>query len=285
MAVQLANSILYADDDLLVIDKPAGVVVNQALANREPSIQEWLAQEYLPIRRIQTDWQQLLPVGFDSQYGSPDDIWRERQGIVHRLDKDTSGVLVIALNPGALVHLLRQFRMRQVHKKYLCLVHGGLTLEKGIINAPLQRAQKDRRRFAVTAGGREAVTEYTLQRQFSSFLPLQKTQEKANKLTEVVLKQLRANKDTYAQGFSLVACEPKTGRTHQIRVHLAHIKHPIVGDGVYVGKKRAKLDSLWCHRQFLHAAQLEFTHPRTGLMQRFSAPLPSDLDSALHLLA
>lgn len=286
MAAQLSQSILYADDDILVLNKPAGVVVNQAQANRESSVQEWLAQEYAPNHSVQSNWQSLVPAEFDAQYGSLEAIWSERQGIVHRLDKDTSGVLLLALNPGALVHLLRQFQQRQVHKKYLCLVHGGVALEKGIINAPLQRAQRDRRRFAVTAGGREAVTFYTVLQRYTSFMPLRKFSATSPKaaLPEEKLKILRANHDTYSQGFCLVECEPKTGRTHQIRVHFAHTKHPIVGDGMYVGKKRAKLDALWCPRQFLHAQYLEFNHPRTGDVMRFTAPLPLELDSVLQLL-
>lgn len=288
MVGQLEHSILFADEDIVVLNKPAGVVVNQAQANREPSLQEWFIQEYLPSRSLQSvEWQSLLPPEFDGQYGSPEDIWSERQGIVHRLDKDTSGILLLALNPGSLVHLLRQFQQRQVHKKYVCLVHGGISLAKGIINAPLQRAQKDRRRFAVTAGGREAVTQYEVTQRFSHLKPIQpalQSSASVSDLTSEELKVLRANRDTYSQGFSLVECEPKTGRTHQIRVHLAHLKHPIVGDSVYVGKKRAKLDALWCHRQFLHAEQLAFTHPRTGEALQFAAPLPTDLVSVLQLL-
>ena len=287
MVEQLSQTILYADDDILVLNKPAGVVVNQAQANRESSVQEWLAQEYLPAHPPQLDWQSLVPAQFDAQYGSPEEIWQERQGLVHRLDKDTSGVLILALNPGSLVNLLQQFRQRQVHKKYLCLVHGGVALAKGIINAPLQRAQRDRRRFAVTAGGREAVTLYTVEQRYSKFLPIQQPPSSllsSMRLTESELKELRANRDTYSQGFCLMECEPKTGRTHQIRVHLAHLKHPIVGDVLYVGKKRAKLDALWCSRQFLHAQYLEFTHPRTGNSMQFSAPLPPELDSVLQLL-
>jgi 23S rRNA pseudouridine1911/1915/1917 synthase len=283
MVEQLSQTILYADDDILILNKPAGVVVNQAIANREASVQEWFAQEYGSSQTKNSNWQSLVPAQFDAQYGSPEIIWSERQGIVHRLDKDTSGVLVLALNPGALVHLLRQFQQRQVHKKYCCLVHGGLALEKGIINAPLQRAQRDRRRFAVTPGGREAVTLYTVLQRYSSFLPISR-ESSPGLLSEEKLKILRANRDTYLQGFCLVECEPKTGRTHQIRVHLAHTKHPIVGDNMYVGKNRAKLDALWCPRQFLHAQYLEFTHPRTGATLQFTAPLPTELDSVLQLV-
>lgn len=290
----LTETILYADEDIVVLNKPAGLVVNQAQANRESSIQEWFAAEYLAKQGGVKDWAALVPVEFEEQFGSLEEIWNQRQGIVHRLDKDTSGVLILACNPGSLVHLLRQFKQRQIQKKYLCLVHGGVALEKGVINAPLQRAQRDRRRFAVTVGGREAVTTYTVLQRFSNLtlldprLTTQNVNHTGNSQSMIPsaesLKILRANRDTYLQGFCLLECEPKTGRTHQIRVHMAHTKHPIVGDNMYVGKKRAKLDGLWCPRQFLHAKTLEFLHPRTGERLSFSAPLPVELDSVLQVL-
>lgn len=293
-----SSHILFADEDIVVLNKPAGVVVNQADSNRSASIQEWM-REYVMSQPVVAEeiWQQQVPTDFDAQYGSPIQIWQERHGLVHRLDKDTSGVMVFAKHPGALVNLLQQFRLRKVHKTYLCLVHGGLPLAEGVINAPLKRALGDRKKFAVTIDGRPAVTAYKVleryqtlrcleQQSAQGFRPANEPKEGSTlSISPASLKMLRQHKPTYTQGFSLLACEPKTGRTHQIRVHLAHVQHPLVGDQVYVGKKRAKLDSLWCPRQFLHAQQLIFTHPRTNQPVTITCALPPDLDSVLQQLA
>lgn len=287
--IDFEKHIIFADADVLVLDKPSGVVVNKADSNRESSIQEWLV-DYLAKepQRTETEWMAQVPAEFDDQYGSPQDIWQERKGLVHRLDKDTSGILVLAKHPGSLVHLLRQFRLRQVHKTYTCLVHGGFQLEKGIINAPIKRAHGDRKKFAVTIDGREAVTAYTVIERYHQlrWLDSQLTiPDGGAELSVEAIKELRKHRATYTQGFSLVECQPKTGRTHQIRVHMTHVKHPLVGDAVYVGRKRASLDHLWCPRQFLHASRLTFTHPRSGEPTSFESTLPSDLRLALQQLS
>ncbi len=294
--IDLSSHILFADADVVVLDKPAGMVVNQADSNRSTSIQEWFT-EYLagqpevPV----SEWRSQVPADFNAQYGTPTNIWAERRGLVHRLDKDTSGVLLLAKHPGALVNLLSQFRLRQVQKTYVCLIHGGLSIPQGIINAPIKRAQGDRKKFAVTIDGREAVTTYKVIERYQALRclanhssvvqPLAADQVQPPPLPAAALKILRQNWVTYTQGFSLVECEPKTGRTHQIRVHLAHLQHPVVGDQVYVGKKRTNLDRLWCPRQFLHARHLTFTHPRTNQSLSVESPLPADLTSALQQLA
>lgn len=273
----LTMPILYEDEDLLVLNKPAGRVVNQAKTNSELSIQEevWLQVSELPIAR--GEWLVQIPDGFDDSFGDADTIWEQRQGMVHRLDKDTSGVLIWAKHPGALISLLAQFRQRTTAKEYLCLTHGRFTIDSDTINLPMKRAKFDRQRFAVDPEGRPAVTEYQVEASFSG-------------LNEVALashpeiKQIRKNLRLYQAGFSLVRCWPKTGRTHQIRVHLHALQHPIVGDTKYVGKKRAVVDQLWCARQFLHAAKLTINHPRTNQPVTFTAELPSDLEQALSLL-
>lgn len=293
--------VLYEDADILVINKPAGVVVNRADTTKEPTVQDWLTTQ-LPIwekASPRSTWEQLIPADFSMEFGTPEAIFTERLGIAHRLDKDTSGALMIAKNPGALVVLLQQFRDRHIQKTYTCLVHGGFAVPEGEISAPLGRSRQDRMKYAVTIDGRLALTAYKVSHHFGGLVGLVKPEKlgadvqdsryqgllaQFAKFPLKTQKTLRLNKDTYEQGFSLVECQPKTGRTHQIRVHLAHIHHPIVGDETYVGKKRAQLDSLWCSRQFLHAAQIMFTQPRTGERVTVAAPLPEDLQKVLSWL-
>jgi len=291
-------TILYEDTDLLVIDKPAGIVVNRADTNKEPTIQDWLETQ-LPVwaaEQPESNWRKLIPENFSVEFGTPEAIFQDRLGIAHRLDKDTSGALLVAKNPGALILLLQQFRDRVIQKKYSCLVHGDFPVPTGEVSAPLGRARGDRTKFTVTADGRIALTKYEVKRHFVGMAGLvepakiglgvkdPKMVEFENqflKLPEKARKLLRSNKPTYDQGFSLVECQPKTGRTHQIRVHMTHIHHPIVGDWVYVGKKRSKLDLLWCPRQFLHAAELSFIQPRSNQRLNILAPLPEDLKLVL----
>ncbi|HYD34596.1 MAG TPA: RluA family pseudouridine synthase [Vitreimonas sp.] len=280
----LKPTILFEDNDLLLINKPPGLVLNRAQTVTEPTVQDWM-EEYLGgaagIEQIIANsqaWLAVIPAQFDAQFGTPETIFRERLGIVHRLDKDTSGVLLLAKNPGSLVHLLRQFKDRQVSKTYLCLTHGKFKLEKGVVSAPLGRASHNRLQFAVQPEGRAAITEYEVQ-VFYPHLNLEKILE----LPTAKGQNIRKKSQIY-QGFSLVKCWPKTGRTHQIRVHMAHLQHPLVGDSTYAGKKRQGLDATWCPRQFLHAEQLEFTHPRTQEQVSFTAPLTADLERALSLL-
>lgn len=286
--------ILYEDPDLWVFNKPAGLVVNEAQTTTEETVQSILKKtlaESAGEIAVENDWQALVPSDFDATYGTPSDIFALRQGMVHRLDKQTSGILVWAKNPGSLVNLLAQFKTRTVDKTYVALVHGKIDAPKATLNYPLGRASRDRKVFAVTADGRPAVTEYQLKQLFNRL-----KQDKAVELIwpKVALNQTIATHlktphqllkrlEMY-QGFSLIECHPLTGRTHQIRVHMAHIRHPLVGDMTYVGRKRQTLDPLWCPRHFLHAATLTFKHPRTGEELTFSAPLSTDLQAVLALL-
>lgn len=269
--------VIFEDTDLVVLNKPAGIVVNEADSVKGETIQAWLAEK-LSILNLHSPvdpsaWSELVPADFANEYGSPEEIFSQRQGLVHRLDKDTSGVMVAAKNPGALVNLLAQFRLRQVQKEYTCLVHGKLRVPRGIIDAPLGRARVDRQKFAVVADGRTAVTAYEVLTYFTG-------------LNDRGLEKLGStrNKASIYQGFSLVKARPKTGRTHQVRVHMKHWQHPLVGDHKYVGKKRTRLDKLWCKRQFLHASQISFTHPRTQEKLVFTAQLTSDLQASMGLL-
>lgn len=273
--------ILFEDQDLVMINKPAGVVVNDATSVSGLTIQQWMREYLLSVPEMpESEWQPQVPSDFDPQYGSPTDIFVERLGMVHRLDKNTSGVLVLAKHPGSLVNLLAQFRLRQVEKEYVCLVHGLVESGSGVIDAPLGRSNRDRKKFAVVADGRPAITEYMVEEIYSAI--------NAKKLEQAVgvnlAREIATKSERIYQGFSLVRCFPKTGRTHQIRVHMAHIQHPLVGDTTYVGKKRQKLDPLWCPRHFLHASKLTLHHPRTGEPLTVTAPLTADLVGVQSLL-
>lgn len=228
--------IIFEDETILVLDKPTGLVVNRAETTlKEGTLQTWI-ENYFDLNNF--------GIG-------------NRAGIVHRLDKDTSGILVVAKTKEAFANLQRQFKERKVEKKYLALVHGKVEPAKGIIRASVGRSPFNRKKFGVFLGGREAETEYKILRYY----------------------------DTKILGaFSLVELRPKTGRTHQIRVHLKYIGRPVVGDDFYAGRKTARGDRLWCPRQFLHASYLSFAHPKTNKTVKLSSPLPTDLKKALEVL-
>jgi 23S rRNA pseudouridine1911/1915/1917 synthase len=212
--------IVHLDEDLAVIDKPAGLVVHPAPSHIGPTL--------------------VSELGDLLGGGDP-----ERPGIVHRLDKDTSGLMVVARNPEALVALQQAVRERRVERRYLALAGGRLASRTGTIDAPIGRASKRRTRMAVAgAASRDARTHF-----------------------EVL--------ELLARGTYLEA-RLETGRTHQIRAHFAAIGHPLVGDSTYGGKVRYGLG-----RQFLHAHRLAFRHPGTGAPLDFSSPLPEDLAAAL----
>lgn len=227
--------IVYEDDTLVVVNKPAGLVVHPAAGMPSGTLANALAYHF-----------QQLPGGGSSV----------RPGLVHRLDRDTSGLLVVAKTEVALENLSDQFRDRTVFKSYLALVHGRVLSNSGKIDQPLARDPGNRTRMAIVRGGRNALTLYRVRRSFDRF--------------------------------TLLDVELKTGRTHQIRVHLAWMKHPVVGDETYGGgrdntiqdaRRRAQVRSLG--RQFLHAEKLGFTHPKTGEWVKFETPLPEELSELL----
>ena len=220
--------LLYEDDDVLVVNKPPGLLVHPGAGRRRGTIVNALLYHYPGISGI----------------GGV-----ERPGIVHRLDKETSGCLMVAKTEVAHQVLTRQFQTRQVEKTYLALVHGSVRAGRGKITLPIGRRERDRKRMGVrTKKGREAETTYQV---------LQSASE-----------------------CTLVEIMPTTGRTHQIRVHLAAIGHPVVGDKVYGGRRHRK--SQWnVARQLLHAWKLAFTHPRTGERVESTAPLPLDFHEIL----
>ena len=223
-------TIIFEDESILVLDKPSGWITNDAsTTTTQPVIQTWLRENL-----------KYLLVGDRDR----------RDGIVHRLDKETSGLLVVAKTITAFENLQSQFKERKVAKTYIALAHGEVIPKEGKIEASVGRLPWRRQRFGVLPGGREAITNYK------------------------VLKTL--SKDN--EKFSLVELYPKTGRTHQIRIHLKFIGHPIVGDNFYAGRKTSRDDRLWCPRLFLHAAKISFFHPETGKELTFESELPKDLN-------
>jgi 23S rRNA pseudouridine1911/1915/1917 synthase len=222
-AEAIALAVLHEDEWLLVIDKPAGLVVHPAPGHWRGTL----------VSALLHHWRGPRP-GLDPL----------RPGIVHRLDKDTSGVLIIAKDAATLAALGAQFRRREIEKQYLAFVWGRVRNQRGTIAEPIGRNPVHRKRMAVRRGGREALTVYEVVERFDEV--------------------------------TLVRLFPKTGRTHQIRVHLAAIGHPIVGDAVY-GRSRGQSGRVLLPRQALHAERITFTHPHTGTGVTFTAPLPADL--------
>ncbi len=261
--------ILYEDANLLVINKPSGMVVNRAESVVVETVQDWV-ESYLRVgpaapssRPMSSPFDELRTAGTrrDSlRSRHPHDDFTGRTGIVHRLDKETSGVLLIAKTPEAFAELQRQFKAREVEKTYLALVHGKVVPGEGTISAPVGRLPWNRERFGVFPGGREARTKY--------------------KVLRITSYELGKNKEE----LSLVEFYPKTGRTHQIRVHAKSIGHPIISDTFYAGRKTSRQDRRWCPRLFLHASSITFTHPDMGERMKVEAPLPQDLEDALESL-
>lgn len=230
--------VVYEDDDIAVINKPSGMVVHPGAGNPSDTLANALAFHFA----------QLSTTGGDM-----------RPGIVHRLDKDTSGLIVVAKNEAAHENLGEQFAARKVFKSYLALVHGQMETGSGKIDAALARDRGNRLRMAVVRSGRVALS-------------LWRAREKFEK-------------------FTLLEVEIKTGRTHQIRVHLAHVRHPVVGDELYNGGRDNTISDLrirkavaHLNRFFLHAERLEFDHPVTGERVKFNSPLPPELAEFLQIL-
>jgi 23S rRNA pseudouridine1911/1915/1917 synthase len=218
----IALDIIHEDEDVLVLDKPAGLVVHPGSGN-------WAGTMLNALLHHAPGLEQLA-----------------RAGIVHRLDKDTSGLLVVAKHEAAQLSLVRQLQAHTVKRTYLALARGAVA-DPGVVDAPIGRHPKHRTRMAVVASGKPAVTHYRVKRKFPAH--------------------------------TLLECDLETGRTHQIRVHLASIGHPIEGDPVYAGRGERLLP-----RQALHAWKLEFVHPRSGRSMRFEAPLPEDFRALLESL-
>ncbi len=252
---EIALDIVYEDDELVVVNKPAGMVVHPAAGVHSGTLANALAHRFQvsnPESRIPNLKSQIS--NLESEIPHQQTM---RPGIVHRLDRDTSGLIVVAKSARSHESLSEQFRAREVYKSYVALAHGRVREEAGRVEQPLGRDPRNRTRMAVVArGGREALSLWRVRRRY--------------------------------ERFTLLGVRIKTGRTHQIRVHLAWLKHPVVGDAVYNGGRDAQLQDPRLRarvaalgRQFLHAERLAFRHPQTGERLLFEAPLPADLQSFL----
>lgn len=229
-AQPLPLDIVYEDEDLLIVNKAAGMVVHPAPGHADDTLVNALLARYPELQADGEAEENLRP------------------GIVHRLDKDTSGLLIVAKNKQAQATLIEQMKQHEVIKRYQALVEGIIALDQGSIDAPIGRDMRHRQQMAITATeGREARTHFRVLQRFHRH--------------------------------TLLLLQLETGRTHQIRVHLQAIGHPVVGDPVYGSGKT--LPGIPLQRQFLHAYQLRFKHPTTGAMLEFEAPLPPDLQSVL----
>ena len=274
--------IVYEDDDLLVINKPPGIVVNRAESVKGETVQDWIEanQRVLSSRPPSRD-PEGKEAGFRVKPGMTDDKsdFYDRAGIVHRIDKETSGILVIAKTPEAFADLQGQFKERRIKKTYLALVHGLLVPPEGEICAPVGRLPWNRERFGVVPGGKEAVTRYKVLQHYSSSDPASSAGE-SRSLPRAFPSgsRLRSNN---TDEYCLVELYPETGRTHQIRVHLKYINHPIVGDYLYAGRKTARSDRLWAPRVMLHAWKLTLLGPSDGRPIALTAPIPRDLHAVI----
>lgn len=243
--------VIYEDEFLAVINKPAGMVVHPGAGISSGTLANALAYKF----KIQDS---KLKIENENQSSSIDEI-KTKVGIVHRLDKDTSGLIVAAKTREAHENLLEQFQNREVYKSYIALVHGWMEKDRGTIDAPIAREKHNRTKMSVRAHGRNALSLWKVKKRFEKF--------------------------------TLIDVEIKTGRTHQIRVHCAYINHPVVGDETYnAGRDKTVADVeirqaiQKLNRFFLHAHKLYFTHPQTEEYMKFTAPLPDELTEFLYLL-
>ena len=217
VAEDLPLEIVYQDEDVAVVNKPQGMVVHPSAGHTSGTLVNALMYHIKDLSGING----VL-----------------RPGIVHRIDKDTSGLLMIAKNDQAHLSLADELKNKKSLRKYWAIVHGNLPNDRGVIEAPIGRSEKDRKKQAVTAKGKPALTRFQVLERFGDY--------------------------------TLVELQLETGRTHQIRVHMAYIGHPVAGDEVYGPRKTLK-----GHGQFLHARTLGFTHPRTGEVLEFTAEAPA----------
>ncbi|MFA5832303.1 MAG: RluA family pseudouridine synthase [Bacteroidota bacterium] len=246
-AESIPLDIIYEDDYLLIVNKPAGMVTHPAYKNYSGTLVNALMHHSEKLSQLHSEEDEEFDI--------------VRPGIVHRLDKDTSGLLVVAKDETTHQKLAKQFAAKTSEREYNAIVWGTFKQQSGVIDAPLGRSKRDRKKVAVIDDGKHAVTEYEVMEQFE-FL-------------------------------ALIKLHLRTGRTHQIRVHLSHIHHPVFGDETYggreiiagkvEGKKKAELKNLldMMPRQALHAKKLGFVHPQTKKMIRFESELPEDMKAVL----
>lgn len=229
--------IIYQDEDLVIINKPAGIVSNRAESVEGETLQDFMQLHYPD---------NFLDKNPDSQE------FVNRTGLLHRLDKETSGVMVLAKNAKTFSFIKQQFMQRKTKKWYVALVHGKVQPKWGTVNLPIKRNMLNRRRFTVKVEGKMARTIYSLQENY-----------------------------TYqGQDFSLLSLQLLTGRTHQIRVHMSYLGYPLMSDPLYLGK-RLENDLKLCPRLFLHAQKLRFIHPKSLREVEFTADLADDLQKVI----
>jgi len=252
IAEEIALDIVHEDDDLAIVNKPAGMMVHAGAGATDDARNRGTL-----VNALLHHFKKLSAVGGEL-----------RPGIVHRLDRATSGLMVVAKNDEAHRRLAKQFSGREVHKTYIALVHGWPKQDRGTIQTAISRHSQKRTRMTTRGfGGRDAVTHYAVRRKIDS---------------------------PYGK-FALVELKIETGRTHQIRVHMSSLGHPVVGDALYgaPGELRSQSNkrraagmpaTMALNRNFLHSATLEFTHPRTNELLRFSRPLPAELEALMESL-
>ena len=280
--------IIFEDSEILVLEKPTGLVVNRSETIKEETLQDLLSKYF--------------NLGLSLGIG-------DRAGIVHRLDRETSGLLIVANTPKAFENLQNQFRERKVEKEYVCLTHGQINQDFGVIEGDVGRIGKFGK-FGIVKDGRESKTEFKVIEKYefkeskfnqllysssdpstdgdSRSLSTLSSRPKGSRQSsnhKYLLSKSRINYLTkQAAKYTLLNLFPKTGRTHQIRVHIKSIGHPAVSDLIYTPKKLLKFDFLWCPRLFLHASSLKFIHPKTKKDIEFKSDLPDDLKDALSYL-
>ena len=222
--------IIFEDESILVLNKPCGLVVNRSNTYKESTLQDILDARYL------------------REFDVADEEFIKRSGIVHRLDKDTSGVIVVAKDPDSFYFLQKQFKERRTFKEYIVVAHGRVGDEIIEIDAPIARNPKNPLKIAIVSDGKSAFT----------------------RVEKVKIFNKEGNSYTFCKVF------PRTGRTHQIRIHLSAVGHPVAGDSIYCAKNLLKTDEEVFGRMMLHAHFLGFFNPRTHKFQRFEAPLPKE---------
>lgn len=231
-AQDIPIEVIYEDNDIIVVNKPKGLVVHPANGNPDGTLVN-----------------AIMAICKDSLSGIGGEI---RPGIVHRLDKDTSGLLIVAKNDKAHINMSEQIKNRQVNKTYIALVRGTITENEGTIDMPIGRSTKDRKKMAVTKNGKQAVTHFK------------------------VMERYTRNDNSY----TLLEVKIDTGRTHQIRVHMTEIGHPLIGDIVYSNGK----NEFGVVGQCLHAYKLEFKHPTTQKQMKLEAPIPQYFQEIIEIL-
>lgn len=259
VAEAIPLDILYEDDDVLAINKPAGLIVHPGAGNPAGTLANALLA-YAP---------QIAGVGD-----------KDRPGIVHRLDKETSGIVLIARTSAAHRALQAQFKARAVKKLYLALCVGAVQPARGIINKPIGRDPSNRRRMAVTMDGREALTEYHVAEVFAvGGRTIELPGDNSAGAPPVTV--------TLPKGavYAFVRARPATGRTHQLRVHFASIGFPIVGDALYGAARRDPLSRALAPRHLLHASEVTFDLPGTGQTKTLYAPMPADMRRVIDQLS